>query len=112
MAKFWKPEMLAPKFAMPETVPLPPLKKPEDGLFVELKKPVPVGRLKGVQSLGPRLAVSGIPITVEPSGSPMLPVINGPVPVIGGIVMDVIVPSRMGIGPPMPKWNLSSVMPL
>lgn len=96
-ATFWKPEMLAPMLAMPDTVPGPPLKKPEDGSVVALKKPVVAAMLTNVTSKGPTLAVAGILIAVEPPGSPMLTVIAGPVPVMGGRTALLIAPaSRWG----------------
>ncbi len=63
--------MLAPTLPRPEELPVPALKKPDDGLVVEFPYPGVPPKSTIVQSAGPRLAETGMTIAVEPSGFPI-----------------------------------------
>ncbi|VAZ67460.1 hypothetical protein [Mycobacterium kansasii] len=109
-----KPELSAPKLAKPDAVPVPALKNPDDGLVVELPNPGAPPMSMIVQSAGPRLADTGMTIAVEPSGLPIWIAGAGPVAEIGGMVSELTVPCKTGMGPSVtvvPNGMSSIVIP-
>ena len=82
---FQKPEALPPKFPKPEAVPVPELKKPDDGVEVGFPKPGAAGMSRN------RVRMALVPLRmwmgIEVVGLPMLTSITGRLPVTCGMVM-------------------------
>ncbi len=85
MVLFQKPEALPPKFPKPEAVPVPELKKPDDGVEVWFPNPGAAGMSRNRVRTGP--APLRMWMGIEVVALPMLRSITGRLPVTCGMVM-------------------------
>ncbi|VAZ84335.1 hypothetical protein LAUMK4_03102 [Mycobacterium persicum] len=77
--------MSAPALPKPDALPVPELKKPDDGLAVEFPKPGAAGISMNVMSMGPKPLVMVMGIDV--SGPPMRASTASPRPLSAGMDM-------------------------